>query len=478
MTGTDTMTAPRILIGMPAFRAAQEIQRALQSISRQDHSNFRVLISVDGGDSETAEACAPFLSDERFALVMQDQRLGWAGNINWLMARPDYDFFCYWQHDDHTSDDYISGLLRSSALRPAAVCYYTAIQWLGLHTDWMAWPSVTGFPLDRSMTIFETLNGIPLRGLIRKDAIERTGPIRITEFDSAFEEFVWIAKLAREGNLQFVEGPVYYKHAHDKSAHAKVYRQSRLWRRRVWLEFGLGMLETIWPLLRDADKVTAVATILDRLCQPKPSRVYLYDGPAVPFASDFVAAAVQRFPIPVLQDIVAGKMPTLRFAGELGGELLDDAIERLRRPSQLHSVAESESTFPFRFGGSGIDLLGIGWSYAEEWGIWSTSPNASLRLPVASHEGPWNVQLTLTAFGEEGGSVEIHVVGEPPFGTNVWHIPANVPVQKQFAIHSRRADVTLEFTVPEPKSPFQLGLSTDSRRLGIGLVALTLQQPA
>ena len=47
------MTQTRILIEMPAFRGADVIRDALVSIAKQDHSEFRVLISVDGGDSET-----------------------------------------------------------------------------------------------------------------------------------------------------------------------------------------------------------------------------------------------------------------------------------------------------------------------------------------------------------------------------------------------------------------------------------------
>lgn len=93
------MTEARILIGMLAFHGADVIREALDSIGKQDHSKFRVLISVDGGDAEAAAACEPFLDDPRFSLVVQPRRLGWAGNINWLMSQPDYDFFCFWQHD-------------------------------------------------------------------------------------------------------------------------------------------------------------------------------------------------------------------------------------------------------------------------------------------------------------------------------------------------------------------------------------------
>jgi len=162
------------------------------------------------------------------------------------------------------------------------------------------------------------LNGVPFRGLIRKTAIDRIGPIRLTEFDSAFEEFVWVGKLARDGNLHYAERPVYFKRAYAASTHAKFLQKDRLWKRAVWLEFGLGMLETIWPLVREEEHVTALATVLDRLCIPKEGRFLFYDGPTIPFASDFITKAVQRFSLPAIENFAGDKTERLLPAGWQG----------------------------------------------------------------------------------------------------------------------------------------------------------------
>jgi GT2 family glycosyltransferase len=353
--GLLRMTQARILIGMPAFLGADMIREALESISKQDHSNFRVLISVDCGDSDTAAACGPFLADSRFSLVMQPRRLGWAGNINWLMSQPDYDYFCFWQQDDYTTSDYISELLAKSTIYRDGVCYFSRIKWFGLHDQWTIAPSVTGFAINRSLSIFETLNGVPFRGLIRKTAIDRVGPIRLTDFDSAFEEFVWVGKLAREGNLHYVEGPVYFKRAYADSTHAKWHRKDRLWKRAVWLEFGLGMLETIWPVVPEGERVSALSTVLDRLCVPKEGRPFFYDGPTIPFASDFITRALQLFSIPSIERSCRGQNGG-GFAGGIAGELLDRAILWSKR-GEAQNGLHQQSRFDFRFGGLGIDLL-------------------------------------------------------------------------------------------------------------------------
>ena len=61
--------------------------------------------------------------------------------------------------------------------------------------------------------------------------------------------FVWLGKLAREGNLHYADKPAYFKRAYAESTHAKYHRKDRLWKRAVWIEFGLGMLEAIWPVV-------------------------------------------------------------------------------------------------------------------------------------------------------------------------------------------------------------------------------------
>ena len=470
------MATPRVLIGIPAFRGTHFIRETLESISNQDYRDFRALISVDDNDSETAAACAPFLGDARFSIVMQDRRLGWDGNINWLMSQPDYDFFCYWQQDDFTSSNYLFELLRNSTVRQSAVCYFSDLQWIGLSTHKTIHEFVTGIALDRVMSIFEKLNGIPLRGLIRHDAIDRAGPIRRTEYESAFEEFVWVAKLAREGILHRVEGPIYFKRAHHESAHGKLFSKDRLWRRAAWLEFGLGMLDVIWPLVPEKERVTAFAVVLDRLCIPKDGRFLFYDGPPIPFASDFLSKARNQFPIPSLEEANSNMLGKSPFAGGVAGELLDRAIGwSIRRPVEsMHQ----QSKFRFCLGESGIDLLLAGWSFAEKWGIWSDAPIARLRLPIGAKRGMWKALITFRAFGKERAVVPVDVTLGPTSQTTAWLVPANQIVRKELTVESDSADITLQLAFPNAASPFELGSSGDRRRLGIGLITLDLTQPA
>lgn len=461
------MSSCKIFVGMPAFNGAGFIQESLRSIAAQTCKDYRVMISVDGNDEATAAKCEPFLSDPRFALQMQQTRLGWDGNFNWLLSQAESDFFCYWQQDDLTTPDYLEKLLCASQQYPAAVCYYSDIQWFGTHDELCAVDSVEGFAVERALSIFQVLNGIPNRGLIRRSAIERTGPVARNEFESAFEEYVWIAKLAREGSLRRVPGPLYYKRAHGGATHQKWHGKPRLWRRQVWIEFGLGMLETIWPLLRPEERRTAYGIVLDRLCCPREGRFLFYDGPRAPFAFDFLAAALERYPAPELANAVLSDDRSMRFAGEIGGTIVDAVVDWLARgrmdPDQRAGVIR------FAFGQAGVDLLDGYWSTAESWGVWSNGPSVRLRMPVERQE---TVRLSFTTFGRPGSKATIIVAADGGRTLDKWRVPANVVLTKELSAPPEVGQI--EFSLPDAVSPKSVGHGEDARLLGLGLISLEL----
>jgi len=266
----------RVLVGVPAFRGARFIAETLRSIQAQSFDAFRVLIAVDDSDAETADVCRPYLRDSRFSLVVHDRRLGWAANINWLMAQLSEEFFCYWQQDDLASPDYLLELVRHADSHPSAVCVYSDIQWFGSEGSRLTCPSLTGLPVNRALYFFETLNGTPFRGLVRRPAIESTGSIRLTDYESALEELVWLARLGREGTLLRATKPTYFKRKHEDSVHVKWYEREMSWKRSVWIEFGIGMLETIMPIVPESERDSALRVILERLCCRREGRFRFY----------------------------------------------------------------------------------------------------------------------------------------------------------------------------------------------------------
>ena len=457
---------PRVLIGVPAYRGAQHIGETLRSIAEQEFSAFQVLISVDNADDETARACGAFLSDTRFRMVVHEKRLGWDGNINWLMGQCTAEFFCYWQQDDLTTKDYLHSLIAFADANPDVVCSFSDIQWFGDDSTRISCPSQTGSALTRSLYFLETMNGVPFRGLIRKTAIDRIGPIRRTEFESVHEDFVWLTKLARDGAFARAPGPLYYKRWHQGSVSAKWEARGPEWWRGVWMEFGVGMLEAILPAFGDDERETVLTVVLERLCCPKEGRKLSYHpGAEAPrFAAEFLKAARLRC------NLAPGDDARI-IAAVLGAnaEALDTRLAGLRQKLDQHGKLELE----FHAGGNGTALLETGWSAPESWGVWSNGRTALLRLPLPADDRTWCVALEFVAFADPDHPQRVHV-GVDGDEIARWTLESSAPCSREFTLAGRADDPLLTFSLPDAVSPQQRGKGGDRRTLALGLVKATL----
>ncbi len=121
-----------VSIGVPVFRGKDFIGEALHSIEHQTHRNLDVLISVDGEDEESLEACRRYVrGNSQFRLVIQETRLGWAGNISFLMSQNQGEYWYFHQQDDLVSPDYVALLLECARQHPEAAVVYSDLKAFG-----------------------------------------------------------------------------------------------------------------------------------------------------------------------------------------------------------------------------------------------------------------------------------------------------------------------------------------------------------
>ena len=115
-----------------------------------------------------------------------------------------------------------------------------------------------------------------------------------------------------------------------------------------------------------------------------------------------------------------------------------------------------------------------GWSFLEPWGVWSQEENASLKIPLGATDRDLTMITTCHAFVVEEQpelKVDIYIHGKYVdsvlFKTGKdyhnWHY------------HISKDDITpdseleISFRMISQKSPYELGISPDKRKLGIGL---------
>jgi glycosyltransferase involved in cell wall biosynthesis len=512
-----TVRRPPIVIGMPVYNGRRWISETLESIFQQTCRDFRLILAFDAGDATPPSVYAGAAADPRVTIVRQERRLGWAGNLQWLMDHADGDFFCYWQQDDLCDPEYLEVLGDYLDAHPDAACAYCDMQWFGGRSYRDVLPSITGDPLGRVLSLIDASASVPFRGLVRQAAIRRAGRLRLNAFDSRLEDHVWVARLAREGELHRVHRQrptgaeiLYYKRVHEANAHSYVAPPVEQLR-GIWIEYGIGLLEAAWPVAGDRRRDTLLA-ILERLLLSREGRWMAYD-PAVAdpsglarFGDAFLAAARLRLagdPIPAWPSMAdPTTIAALRARHACGVTPSDESLARLdelhrRRVAfdGLQQALHAGEMIDLHFGAGalGPSLLGDGWSCPEEWGVWNDGPAADLLLPFATLPGGTELlfegqalidpaagcptQRVIARLGEDQDCAKT-VLDDGRPSTVRLTVPAGVPGSGDRPGSGNRNAIPVSFEFPDAVSPSTLGRSDDRRRLAFGLSRLRVTPPS
>jgi GT2 family glycosyltransferase len=267
-----TAGAPLICVGVPVWNGADIVGETLESVLRQRDVQLAVFISVDGADKLSAEACRPFLSDPRVRLAIQPERLGWVRNSAAVLAAGGAvaaQYGCVQPHDDLMKDGYLAALVEVAERSPAAAVVYSDIETLGKPERIIVQPAVTGQPLARQLDILaHHFDAVAWRGLTRLSALARAAPLGRAAYGDFGADTVWMARLARAGELIRIPEPLYLKRYRAKSAHAQWGSWPRGAKLRAWTEHCLAMLDEALPVAAGPhQRRELVAAARDRLLQ-------------------------------------------------------------------------------------------------------------------------------------------------------------------------------------------------------------------
>jgi hypothetical protein len=137
----------------------------------------------------------------------------------------------------------------------------------------------------------------------------------------------------------------------------------------------------------------------------------------------------------------------------------------------------ADETLSFAAGHNGCAALGNGWGEPEAWGTWSIDRRAALQLAVGrDHIAPIEIALFYRSFVEGARKIEIvcRAAGEPlaswTCSVENWCGVKGITIPARAV--STDGVVTLEFEISDPVSPAQLGLSPDTRPLGLGIESM------
>jgi glycosyltransferase involved in cell wall biosynthesis len=212
----------RVTVGVPIYRGKLYLEESLASVRDQTYPEMEVIMSLDGPDPECEEICRKFLTDSRFRLVIQPLRLGWLPHTNWLMSRVQTDFWHLQEQDDVIEPTFLETLVRYAAEHPDVAAAYTDLRAFGTVDYHMEMSPVIGSPVIRQLKlIYEHFSGVAPLGLIRTEALRRSGGLHVNEVENFAADTAFMAGLARWGELHRLPVELYRKRVHAESTCAK-----------------------------------------------------------------------------------------------------------------------------------------------------------------------------------------------------------------------------------------------------------------
>ncbi|MEM8551517.1 MAG: glycosyltransferase [Pseudomonadota bacterium] len=254
---------PTVAFAVPVWNGADFVAETLERALAQEGVRIAVCVSVDGGDAVSARACETLLPDRRLSIVVQQERLGWVRNSGAaldLALATHAPYVAVLPHDDLIAPDYAAALV--AEIGDAAVAYPDVVTFGGPEVV-VRMRSVLGSAMERQEAILSRCHAaLPYRGLIRVSAMGRVPRIPQVPPDDFAADTVWMARLAREGELVRVPGAGYEKRVHGNNTHSAWFRQDGPARVAAWSTHCRAMLTEALPVARNAaerDRLIALA---------------------------------------------------------------------------------------------------------------------------------------------------------------------------------------------------------------------------
>jgi glycosyltransferase involved in cell wall biosynthesis len=116
-------TRPRVTIGLPTYRRAQTIRRALSSIANQTYRDFVLIVSDNAGEEPSTLAAVKEYSTNLPAVILiaQSENIGALQNLQYLLAISNTEYFMWLADDDEISPDYLEELVNILDKDPSVV---------------------------------------------------------------------------------------------------------------------------------------------------------------------------------------------------------------------------------------------------------------------------------------------------------------------------------------------------------------------
>ncbi len=208
----DQQDADRVSVLVPSYRPETSTVACLESLAAQTHPRVQVLLSLDHAPNHHPPE---FPAQKDLQVYQQPKRLGWVGNVNWLLRQVRTPYFMILSHDDRLSPTFISEVVAALQKDPSLIVAHGATHHFGIREGEVAFtPDIRGERMER---LLDFLGRRPeraemgWRGAVRSEAIKAGLHLRSRRSDGMFSNTLWVLELLTHGASAGIEGIHYDK---------------------------------------------------------------------------------------------------------------------------------------------------------------------------------------------------------------------------------------------------------------------------
>jgi len=214
--------APAVSVGLPVYNGERYLAPAIESILAQTYGDLELLLCDNASTDATEEICRRYAdADPRVRYVRHPENLGAAENYNGAFRLARGRYFRWAAHDDLLEPRHLERCTAELDAAPESVvlCYPRTVlvdgegRPLRVHEDRMDLREEHPYQrLRHVVRVWSLCN--PIFGLIRREALARTGLIR--KFVSS--DVVLLCELALLGGFREVPEPLFLRRIHEDTS--------------------------------------------------------------------------------------------------------------------------------------------------------------------------------------------------------------------------------------------------------------------
>lgn len=306
------MNNPLISVCIPIYNGEQYIEELLEKVYNQTYKSIEVLISIDSITDKTLDICQR-LKQDNTKIFIQNNRLGWVRNCNFLIKQSSGQYFSIIPHDDLIPYNYFEKLLQGFNQYPNAVNCYPYINGIGYNGFKMRQPSITGPIANRIFDVIDNhINGISFRGLIKRNLPDHLIFLNTNQPDNIMADSIWILQHAIAGELHEIDVS-YNKRYHQNNEHSQWKNKPLDLKITTWITHCSTLYQYALPYLEDKNKKILYIKCFERLLHKKRSFNYVPNEHLTSSVSDRFSDKINTKHIGILGAGIQGCCAALLF---------------------------------------------------------------------------------------------------------------------------------------------------------------------